>query len=106
MYLKENDIQIIRDYFVDKPVLKAYLFGSYSRNEADENSDVDILVDLDYSRHIGLEFVQMKLDLEDKLKKPVDLVSSNGVSKRIQPYINQDKMLIYDSTILNSPYEA
>ena len=51
MYLKENDIQTIRDYFVDKPVLKAYLFGSYSRNEADEDSDVDILVDLDYSRH-------------------------------------------------------
>lgn len=62
MYLKENDIQLIRNYFVDKPVLKAYLFGSYSRKEADNNSDIDILVDLDYSRHIGLGFVQMKLD--------------------------------------------
>jgi predicted nucleotidyltransferase len=106
MYLKENDIQIIRDYFVDKPVLKAYLFGSYSRKEADEDSDVDILVDLDYSQHIGLGFVQMKLDLEERLKKPVDLVSSKAVSKRIQPYINQDKMLIYDSAVLKSPYRA
>jgi len=106
MYLKENDIQTIRDYFVGKPVLKAYLFGSYSRNEADEDSDVDILVDLDYSRHIGLGFVQMKLDLEERLKKPVDLVSSQAVSKRIQPYINQDKMLIYDSAVLKSPYKA
>lgn len=105
MYLKENDIQTIRDYFVGKPVLKAYLFGSYSRNEADEDSDVDILVDLDYSRHIGLGFVQMKLDLEERLKKPVDLVSSQAVSKRIQPYINQDKMLIYDSAVLKSPYK-
>jgi predicted nucleotidyltransferase len=106
MYLKENDIQIIRDYFVGKPVLKAYLFGSYSRKEADEDSDVDILVDLDYSQHIGLGFVQMKLDLEERLKKPVDLVSSQAVSKRIQPYINQDKMLIYDSAVLKSPYIA
>lgn len=106
MYLKENDIRIIQDYFVDKPVLKAYLFGSYSRNEADENSDVDILVDLDYSRHIGLGFVQMKLDLEEKLKKPVDLVSSQGVSKRILPYINQDKTVIYDSALLKSPHRA
>ena len=54
MYLKDKDIQIIRDYFVNKPVLKAYLFGSYSRQEADNDSDVDILVDLDYSQHIGL----------------------------------------------------
>jgi len=64
MYLKEKDIEIIRNYFTGKPVLKAYLFGSYSRNEADNNSDVDILVDLDYSQHIGLGFVQMKMDLE------------------------------------------
>lgn len=106
MYLKENDIQIIKDYFAEKPVLKAYLFGSYSRHDADENSDIDILVDLDYSRHIGLEFVQMKIDLEEKLKKPIDLVSSQGVSKRIQPYINQDKTLIYDSALLKSPHRA
>jgi predicted nucleotidyltransferase len=106
MYLKENDIQIIRDYFAGKPVLKAYLFGSFSRKEADENSDVDILVDLDYSRHIGLGFVQMKLDLEEKLKKPVDLVSSQGLSNRIRPFINRDKRLIYDSAVLKSPYNA
>ena len=106
MYLKENDIQIIRDYFAGKPVLKAYLFGSFSRKEADENSDVDILVDLDYSRHIGLGFVQMKLDLEEKLKKPVDLVSSQGLSNRIRPFINRDKRLIYDSAVLKSLYNA
>lgn len=55
MHLKEKDIQIIKNYFADKPVLKAYLFGSYSRNEADKDSDIDILVDLDYSKHIGLD---------------------------------------------------
>jgi hypothetical protein len=106
MYLNNNDIQIIRDYFIGKPVLKAYLFGSYSRKEADIESDVDILVDLDYSRHIGLNFVQMKLDLEKKLNRRVDLVSSQGVSKRILPYINQDKMLIFDSSVLQSSFNA
>ena len=57
MYLKKKDIQLIKDYFTNKPVLKAYLFGSYSRREAGKDSDIDILVDLDYSRHIGLGFV-------------------------------------------------
>ncbi|HEY4195885.1 MAG TPA: nucleotidyltransferase domain-containing protein [Mucilaginibacter sp.] len=106
MYLKENDIQIIRDYFADKPVLKAYLFGSYSRKEADSNSDIDILVDLDYSRHIGLGFVQMKLDLEDQLHKSVDLVSSQAVSRHLLPFINRDKQLIYESSGIKPSFHA
>jgi len=106
MYLKENDIQLIRDYFVDKPVLKAYLFGSYSRKEANNNSDIDILVDLDYSRHIGLGFVQMKLDLEQQLHKSVDLVSSQAVSRHLLPFVNKDKQLIYESPGLKSSFHA
>ncbi|KAI9449249.1 putative nucleotidyltransferase [Russula earlei] len=97
MFLKEKDISLIRKYFSGKPVLKAYLFGSYSRSEADNNSDIDILVDLDYSRHIGFGFVQMKLDLEQQLNKTVDLVSSQAISKHLLPFINKDKQLIYDS---------
>jgi len=106
MYLKEKDIQIIKEYFVGKPVLKAYLFGSYSRNEADSDSDVDILVDLDYSQHIGLGFVQMKLDLEQQLQKPVDLVSSQSITKRLLPYINKDKKLIYESFNVKPSFHA
>jgi len=106
MYLKEKDIQIIRDYFAGKPVLRAYLFGSYSRKEADNDSDIDILVDLDYSQHIGLGFVQMKLDLEQRLHKSIDLVSSQAVTKRLLPYINKDKKLIYESSTMKSPFHA
>ena len=32
------------------------LFGSYVRGVADNRSDIDILVDLDYSQKIGLQF--------------------------------------------------
>jgi predicted nucleotidyltransferase len=96
--LKEKEIQIIRDYFTGKPVLKAYLFGSYSRNEADQDSDIDILVDLDYTQHIGLGFVQMKLDLEQRLHKSIDLVSSQAVTNRLLPFVNKDKKLIYESS--------
>lgn len=106
MHLAEKDIQIIRDYFSGKPVLKAYLFGSYSRNEADNFSDIDILVDLDYSQHIGLGFVQMKLDLEQRLQKSIDLVSSQAVTKRLLPYINKDKRLIYESPRKDSSFHA
>lgn len=96
MKLSDKEVNVIKDYFQDKPVLKAFLFGSFSRNEACQESDVDILVELDYSKHIGLGFVSMKLDLEEKLHKKVDLVSSNAVSKYILPFINRDKKLIYE----------
>lgn len=95
MSLDSTLISTIRAYFEDKPVLKAYLFGSVARDEEDEESDIDILVELDYSQPIGLEFIQMRLDLQDLLHQKVDLVSDKAVSEYIRPLIDQDKVLIY-----------
>ena len=49
-------IQRIAEYFKTLPVLRAWLLGSFSRGEERPDSDVDILVDLDYSQPIGLRF--------------------------------------------------
>jgi len=95
MELDANRIETIKKYFETRPVLKAYLFGSYARNEADFQSDIDILVDLDYSQRIGLQFIQMKIDLEKLLNIKVDLVSSNGLSQYIKPIVENEKQLIY-----------
>lgn len=67
MNLENSKIESIKAYFSTRPVLRAYLFGSYVRGQADKESDIDILVDLDYNEKIGLQFVQMKLDLEKLL---------------------------------------
>lgn len=95
MKLDQDKIEIIHTYFKTKPVLKAYLFGSYNRGEANPESDIDILVDLDYSQKIGLQFIQMKFDLENLLSKKVDLVSSKGLSGYIKPIVDREKKLIY-----------
>lgn len=96
MTLQQRQIELIQDYFKAQPVLKAYLFGSYVRGEATAESDIDILVDLDYSQNIGLEFIQMQIDLQNLLAKKVDLVSARGLSKYVQPIIDTEKRLIYD----------
>ncbi len=62
MKIENSQISIIKNYFKTKPVLKAFIFGSNARNEANENSDIDLLVELDYSEKIGLQFIQMKFD--------------------------------------------
>ena len=69
MNLDNHKIESIKDYFTTRPVLKAYLFGSYLHGNANKESDIDILVDLDYSQKIGLQFIQMKMDLEKLLEK-------------------------------------
>lgn len=96
MRLNKSNLQKIKNYFKDKPVKKAYLFGSYSRNSADEDSDLDIVVELDYSQHIGLKFVKMQLDLQEILQTKVDLLSEKAISKYIRPYIDNEKELIYE----------
>lgn len=90
----ENLILIIRKYFKDKPVLKAYLFGSSLRKG--KANDIDILVELDYTQKIGLKFVQMQLELERILHQKIDLLSREGLSKYVKPYIERDKVLIYE----------
>jgi predicted nucleotidyltransferase len=95
MSLNNKQINIIKNFFSKQPVLKAYLFGSYSKDLENENSDIDLLVELDYSQPIGLEFIQMQLDLQELLSKKVDLVSARGLSKYIKPILDNEKKLIY-----------
>ena len=95
MKLDVNKIESLKDYFKTQPVLKAYFFGSFVRNEADHRSDIDILVDLDYSQDIGLQFIQMKYDLEKLLNSKIDLVSSRSLSTHLESVVNKEKELIY-----------
>ncbi len=96
MVLSMEDIERVEAYFRSRPVLRAWVFGSMARDEATERSDIDLLVELDYSQPVGLRFVEMGLDLSELLGRPVDLVSARGLSPRIRPFIDADKQLIYE----------
>jgi hypothetical protein len=95
MILEQKKIDQIRNYFMTRPVIKAYLFGSFVNGKADSESDIDILVDLDHSERIGLKFIQMQIELQEMLKTKVDLVSSKGLSEHIKPFVESEKQLIY-----------
>ena len=90
-------IPMLQHYFAGQPVNRAYLFGSFSRGEETPESDVDILVDLDKSIPIGLlQYVSMKLDLQDLLHREVDLVEREELLPFAQESANRDKLLIYE----------
>lgn len=90
--------EILKTLAEDKPQLqkqfkvrKLALFGSYARGGQRQDSDVDILVEVDPS--IGLEFITLAERLEKSLKVSVDLVSSRAVTSQALKFIEPE--LIY-----------
>lgn len=67
------------------------IFGSYSRKEQKDTSDLDILVE--FSDRIGIRFVDLADDLEKIVGFKVDLVSKKGIKEKYLKAIDSD--LIY-----------
>ncbi len=86
--IKSKIIKIL----VKNKVKKAGIFGSYVRGEQKKDSDIDILIEP--PKNMGFGFVGIELELEDKLKKKVDLVSYNGLNPYIKKYILADEVRI------------
>ncbi len=59
------------------------VFGSVARGEADERSDVDLLVDLETGRSL-LDLGGLLMDLQTLLGRPVDVVTEKGLKSRIR----------------------
>ena len=93
---KDTIIKLIAEYFKNQPVLKAYLFGSFSRGEETDSSDIDILIVLDDSQHVGLKFFGMYEDLKDMLGRNVDLVTDRSLAPFARESVDRDKILIYE----------
>lgn len=92
----QKDIDTIQEYLKTQPVDKAWIFGSFSRGEERPDSDIDILVSLTPNAHMGLAFFGMICDLEERLKRPVDLVVDGDLLPFAEKSANVDKILIYE----------
>ena len=81
--LREQHAILNRRY----PIQRLSLFGSWARGEVREDSDVDVMVEVDPS--IGLGFVDLGDELERALGRRVDLVSRRAIKpslwQRIEP---------------------
>ncbi len=93
---KEQIRKIVGEYFAGKPVKKVWLFGSYARGEADEDSDVDVLVDIEKNSKVGLRYLTWHEEIEKLVNKKVQVVSEGSVSEYLRPFINADKTLLYE----------
>jgi len=94
--MNANVRNIIVNYFRNQPVEKAWIFGSYSRGEEREDSDVDILVTFKKNERIGLKYAAMVCDLEDLFQKKVDMVVDGTLLPFARKSAEHDKVLIYE----------
>ena len=80
-----NVIQRVREYLSTQPVLKAWVFGSFSRDEQTPTSDVDL---------IG--YVRIQYELENIFGRKVDLVEEGSLLPFAVESANRDRKLIYE----------
>lgn len=91
----QNIADKTKDILASYGVKKAALFGSYARSEQTPESDIDILVELGDKKLSLLDFVGLKLDLEDSLGKKVDLVQYKTIKPALKSYILSDESVFY-----------
>lgn len=82
--LKELKPILRETYFVEK----IGYFGSFSRNEQNEKSDLDILVS--FKKPLGWSFFDLRDLLENKLGLKIDLVTENALKPRLKENILKD----------------
>ena len=75
-------------------IKNAYLFGSYAKGEANEQSDVDIIIEKGelqtYKAYSGFLY-----SLEDELETSINLLTTDSVKPRFFELIKNDRILLY-----------
>ncbi len=90
--ITEKISPILREYGVKK----ASIFGSFSRGDNRPDSDVDLLVEIGPGPMDIYEYMQFREDLEKKLGKEVDVITSRSLNEHLKAYILPDLKSIYE----------
>ena len=85
----------LKPIFSNKNIDKAVLFGSYVKNKATLESDVDLVIDSDIT---GMPYMSLLIEVEDILGCNVDLIPRRSIDKNSNIYqsIEAEGVLIYE----------
>ena len=83
-------VNSIRELLAAHGVQRLGVFGSVARGDANSDSDIDVIVDLDPRHETLSDLVAVADLLEEVLDADVDLVTRNGLSRYIAPSIEEE----------------
>jgi len=87
--IKEKIIPLLQEY----NVTKAGIFGSYARGDEKKWSDVDILIEMNDGKGL-MAIIALKMLLEKRLKRKVDLVEYSTIKKELKSRILNEEIPI------------
>ncbi|MBO8138799.1 MAG: nucleotidyltransferase domain-containing protein [Desulfotomaculum sp.] len=89
--IKSKAVPILKKF----NVVQAYIFGSFARNEQNQDSDIDLIIIYDPEANVSLfDHIDLKYSLENALQRKVDIVTEAAISKHIRPYVLKDRKVI------------
>ncbi|MFH1004053.1 MAG: nucleotidyltransferase domain-containing protein [Bacteroidota bacterium] len=87
----------ISNYFAHQPIDRAWIFGSYSREEESKKSDIDILVKFSPKVRITLlKYIHLMNELSMITGRKIDLVEEGQLKHFAVKNADADKILIYE----------
>lgn len=92
----QTKTELIERIIASQQPLRAYgikqlgIFGSFARDEAKENSDVDFFIDFDIEYKTLKNFVRLSRYLQDLTGRKVEIVTPQSLNKYIGKYITQE----------------
>ena len=90
-------IERIRNYFNQQPIDKAWIFGSFARNQESYDSDIDLLVRFKKPNKLDLfDYAGLRIDLEELTGRQIDLVEEGYALPNAKKRIDKEKVLIYE----------
>lgn len=91
----EDIKKAVIQYCTKYPIKQIGLFGSYARGEADEDSDIDLIVEFEDKVSL-MKVLGLKTRLEADLRKRVDLVEPDSVDADLANEIAKDAVVLYE----------
>lgn len=82
--LSRQKQKLLKNY----PIKTLGLFGSVVRNDFTHESDIDVIVE--FTRPVGIEFIELADDLEKIFERKVDLVSRKGLREKTFDFIKEE----------------
>jgi len=87
--IKKKIVPVLKKFRVSK----AGIFGSFARGEQNKKSDVDILIEINQEADL-FDLIRLKMELEGRINKKVDLVEYEHIRKEIKKNILNDEIPI------------
>ncbi|MDQ3106521.1 MAG: nucleotidyltransferase family protein [Actinomycetota bacterium] len=87
----------LRDICSRYGIARLEVFGSVARDEARDDSDIDVLYELMPGARLGWNIEQLNEELSNLLGRPVDLVSRAALHRRLRDGVLGEARLLYAS---------